>query len=103
MFGDGVAACFRRRSDISVVVVVNNLARLRDTLETNETQVVLIDVTQGIDLDVRSIALQFPEVSLLALGLNEQRQEVISCGSEGFAGYIPRTPRSISFVELLEQ
>lgn len=91
MFGDGLAACFSSRSEISVVAIVNDLARLRDTLETNETQVVLIDVTQGIDLfDVRAIASQFPDVPLLALGLNEQRQEVISCGRKGFAGYIPR-------------
>src|SRR6266700_8091426 len=91
MFGDGLAACFSSRSEISGVAIVNDLARLRDTLETNETQVVLIDVTQGIDLfDVRAIASQFPDVPLLALGLNEQRQEVISCGRKGFAGYIPR-------------
>jgi DNA-binding NarL/FixJ family response regulator len=27
---------------------------------------------------------------LIALGLNEQRQEVISCGRAGYAGYVPR-------------
>jgi DNA-binding NarL/FixJ family response regulator len=91
MFGDGLAACFSSRSEISVLAIVNDLARLRATLETNETQVVLIDVTQGIDLfDVRAIATRFPDVPLLALGLDEQRQEVISCGRKGFAGYIPR-------------
>jgi len=91
MFGDGLTACFSSRSNISVVAVVNDLARLRDTMETTETEVVLIDVTQGIDLfDVRAIATQFPDVPLLALGLNEQRQEVVSCGRKGFAGYIPR-------------
>jgi two-component system, NarL family, nitrate/nitrite response regulator NarL len=91
MFGDGLAACFSSRTEISVVAVVNDLARLRDTLETTETEIVLIDVTQGIDLfDVRAIATQFSDIPLLALGLNEQRQEVISCGRKGFAGYIPR-------------
>jgi two-component system nitrate/nitrite response regulator NarL len=91
MFGDGLAACFSSRSEISVVAVVNDLARLREALEANPAEVVLVDVTQGIDLfDVRSIALQFPDVALLALGLTEQRQEVVSCGRKGFAGYIPR-------------
>jgi DNA-binding NarL/FixJ family response regulator len=91
MFGDGLAACFGNRSDISVVAIVNDLAKLRETLEANDTHVVLIDVTQGIDLfDVRPIAAQFVDIPLLALGLNEQRQEVISCGRQGFAGYIPR-------------
>jgi len=91
MFGDGLAACFRGRSDISVVAIVSDLAKLRETLEANDTHVVLIDVTQGIDLfDMRPIAGKFPDLPLLALGLNEQRQEVISCGRKGFAGYIPR-------------
>jgi len=91
MFGDGLAACFSSRSEISVAAIASDLAILRDSLETNSVDVVLIDVTQGIDLfDVRPIAIQYPDVPLLALGLNEQRQEVISCGCKGFAGYIPR-------------
>jgi DNA-binding NarL/FixJ family response regulator len=53
--------------------------------------VVLIDVTQGIDLyDVRAIAAEWSEVPLVALGLTEQRQEVIRCGRAGFAGYVTR-------------
>lgn len=91
MFGDGLAACFSCRSEICVVAVVNDLAKLREALHANHAQVVLVDVTQGIDLfDVRSIAIQFPDMALLALGLNEQRHEVVSCGRKGFAGYIPR-------------
>jgi DNA-binding NarL/FixJ family response regulator len=46
---------------------------------------------QGIDLyDVRSIAAEHGEVALVALGLNEQRQEVIRCGRAGFVGYVAR-------------
>jgi DNA-binding NarL/FixJ family response regulator len=73
------------------IAVVNDLASLRDTLATTETQVVLIDVTQGIDLfDVRAIAAEWSDVPLVALGLAEQRQEVIKCGRAGFAGYVAR-------------
>lgn len=73
------------------IAVVNDLATLRDKLRTLEAQVVLIDVTQGVDLfDVRAIASEWPDVPLVALGLNEQRQEVIRCGRAGFAGYVPR-------------
>lgn len=73
------------------IAVVNDLATLRDKLRTMEAQVVLIDVTQGVDLfDVRAIASDWPDVPLVALGLNEQRQEVIRCGRAGFAGYVPR-------------
>lgn len=91
LLGDGLAACFSSRADLRAIAVVNDLASLRDKLATTETHVVLIDVTQGIDLfDVRGIAADWPDVLLVALGLNEQRQEVIRCGRAGFAGYIAR-------------
>lgn len=91
LLGDGLAACFRSRPDISVLAVLNDLGDLRDSLATMEAQVVLIDVTQGVDLfDVRAIAADWPEVALVALGLDEQRQEVIRCGRAGFAGYVAR-------------
>jgi len=74
-----------------VLAVVNDLASLRGTLATTDTHVVLIDVTQGIDLfDVRAVTSEWSNVPLVALGLNEQRQEVIRCGRAGFAGYVAR-------------
>jgi DNA-binding NarL/FixJ family response regulator len=73
------------------LAVVNDLAILREMMASTEVDVVLIDVTQGVDLfDVRDIAAQWPDVPLVALGLNEQRQEVIRCGRAGFAGYVAR-------------
>jgi len=91
LLGDGLAACFNSRPDISAVAVVNDLANLRNALATTETQVVLIDVGLGVDLfDVRAIAAEWPDVPLIALCLIEQRQEVIQCGRAGYAGYIPR-------------
>lgn len=91
LLGDGLAACFQSRPGISVLAVVNDLGALREELAAKEVAIVLIDVTQGIDLfDVGAIAAQWPGVALVALGLNEQREEVIRCGRAGFAGYIPR-------------
>ena len=91
LLGEGLAACFSSRPDMRTLAVVNDLASLRDSLATMEVQVVLIDVTQGVDLfDVRAIAAEWSDVALVALGLNEQRQEVIRCGRAGFAGYIAR-------------
>jgi DNA-binding NarL/FixJ family response regulator len=73
------------------IALVNDLASLRDKLSNTETHVILIDVTQGVDLfDVRGVASDWPEIPLVALGLNEQRQEVIRCGRAGFAGYVSR-------------
>jgi two-component system, NarL family, nitrate/nitrite response regulator NarL len=91
LLGDGLAACFHTRADIAVLVVANDLATLRDTLTANAVDAVLIDVTQGIELfDVRDIAAEWPNVALVALGLNEQRDDVIRCGRAGFAGYVAR-------------
>lgn len=91
LLGDGLAACFNTRDDISAVAVVNDLADLRGTLDTNDIQAVLIDVTQGLDLwDVRSVAADWPNVALVAIGLKEQRQEVIQCGRAGYSGYVSR-------------
>jgi two-component system nitrate/nitrite response regulator NarL len=73
------------------LAVINDLANLREIMSSTEVHVVLIDVTQGVDLfDVRDIAACWPEVPLVALGLTEQRQEVIRCGRAGFAGYVAR-------------
>jgi DNA-binding NarL/FixJ family response regulator len=91
LFGDGLAACLGTRPAFTTVAVVNDLARLRELLATTETSVVLIDVSQGLELfDLRAIAVEWPDVALVAVGLNEQRQEVIRCGRAGFAGYVAR-------------
>lgn len=91
LLGDGLAACFNNRPGMNILAVVNDLAALRELLSRAQTDVVLIDVTQGVDLfDVRAIAAEWPNVALVALGLNEQRQEVIRCGRAGFAGYVAR-------------
>ena len=91
ILGDGLASCFSGRAEFTAVAVVSDLASLRSALAATETHVVLVDVTQSIDLvDVRAIAVEWPDIPLVALGLTEQRQEVIKCGRYGFAGYVAR-------------
>lgn len=91
LLGDGLVACFGKRPDLHVVALVDDLRGLRDALASADGGVALIDVTQGVDFaEVQSIALQWPRVALVALGLQERRQEVINCGRAGFAGYVAR-------------
>lgn len=91
LFGDGLAACLLRRPDILLQAVVGDLSHLRGLLDGKATDAALIDVTQGVDLDdVRAAALDYPDVALIALGLDEQRQSVIRCGRAGFRGYVDR-------------
>lgn len=91
LLGDGLSACISRCPQMTVVAVVSDFSLLRSTLAATETDLVLIDVTQGIDLhDVRALAAEYPGKALVALGLTEQRQDVIRCGQAGFTGYISR-------------
>lgn len=91
LLADGLAACFRNHPDSPTVVVVKDIAALRGILGRTEIHVVLVDVTQGVDLyDIRAVAGEWSNVPLVALGLAEQRQEVVKCGRAGFASYVAR-------------
>jgi len=91
MFGEGLAACFCLHPEISLQATVPDLSFIRRTLEAAKADIILVDVTQGIDLDeIRAIALEHSSIALVALGLQEQRQDVIRCGRAGFSGYIAR-------------
>jgi two-component system nitrate/nitrite response regulator NarL len=103
LMGDGLSACFRGLAYIDLRAVVSDLAALRAALMVSPPSLVLIDVTQGVDLyDVRSIAAEWPNVPLVALGLIEQRQQVIRCGRAGFTGYVPRDASADSLCGALE-
>nr|WP_315249419.1 response regulator transcription factor [uncultured Duganella sp.] len=91
LLGEGLAACCQQHPDIAVTAVVNDLATLGQILSLSVVDLVLIDVTQGVDLyDVRTIAAERRGVALVAFGLTEQRHEVVRCGRAGFTGYIAR-------------
>lgn len=91
LFGDGLAACLRQQDDIVLQGIFSDLGALRCALAAMPANVALIDVTQGIDLDeIRSTAVGYPDIALVALGLLEQRQDIIRCGRAGFIGYVER-------------
>jgi DNA-binding NarL/FixJ family response regulator len=91
LFGEGLAACINRRPGMSVLAVISDLESLRVQLSSSDVQLVLVDVTQGVDLfDLRAISHERNEVRFVALGLIEQRQAVIQCGRSGFSGYVAR-------------
>jgi DNA-binding NarL/FixJ family response regulator len=91
LFGDGLGACISSRAGISVDAVVNDFGTLRARLEAAHVDIVLIDVTHTVNpFDIRGIAERWPDVKLVALGLPEQKQEIIKAGRAGFAGYVSR-------------
>jgi len=103
LLGDGLSACFREHCNVQLRCVVSDLAALREFLAQAPPDLVLVDVTQGVDLyDVRSIAADWPDIPLVALGLVEQRQQVIRCGRAGFTGYISRDASAAALCSALE-
>jgi len=112
MLGEGLERCLSACSDMTVAGVISDFAQLRAVLECVQTAspseslnapspngsakpspiLVLIDVTQGIDLDeVRRLATDYcPTVALLALGLKSQHQDVVRAGRAGFSAFVPR-------------
>lgn len=91
LMGESLDRCLSARDDIVVVKTVEKFSALREVLSTADIDLVLVDVTQGIDLDeVRALAVDYPNLTLLALGLREHRSDVIRHGRAGFSGYIPR-------------
>ncbi|KIU49000.1 LuxR C-terminal-related transcriptional regulator [Bradyrhizobium elkanii] len=98
LFSEGLTSSFQDHAEFAIEAAASDLAGLRVALETSSVNVILIDVTQGIDLDeVRVIASQNADIALVALGLNEDRRDVVRCGRAGFSGYISR---NASFDEL---
>ena len=91
LLGGGLADCLNRRPDVCVHAVLEDIPALRAALVTLHVDIVLIDATQGIDSDaIRAFAMDHPDIPLVALGLREQRQDVIRCGRAGFFGYVSR-------------
>jgi DNA-binding NarL/FixJ family response regulator len=91
LFGDGLAACLRQQDDIVLQGIFSDFRLLRHALAAIPANAALIDVTQGIDLgEIRGIAVEYPDIALVALGLREQRQDIIRCGRAGFTGYLER-------------
>ncbi|MEK6257816.1 MAG: hypothetical protein AABP62_04270 [Planctomycetota bacterium] len=52
---------------------------------------------------MRATAAQWLDVVLIALGINERRQEVISTGRVGYAGYVPRDAAIGTLCKMLEE
>jgi DNA-binding NarL/FixJ family response regulator len=90
LFGEGLIGCFDRTEGITVEALVSDFVALRRAY-CAQTDLVLIDVSSGFDPEeVRAIAAERPGLTLVALGLREQRDDVIRCGQAGFAAYVPR-------------
>ncbi len=91
LFGDGLASFLNTRQDTTVVVVAQNFSALFEAMTQSKIDLALVDVTQGIDVEIiRTLASNYPTVTLLAIGLSANQKEIVRCGRAGFAGYVFR-------------
>jgi len=91
LLGESLATCFNSGGDIRVLSTVADWTTLERHLTESNADLVIVDVTHGIDLNaMRPFVRQHPRQLFLALGLREQREEVVNCGRAGFVGYVAR-------------
>ena len=102
LLADGLSACFEKHTSIRLRGVASGFGQLRGLIAQVSPQLLLIDVTHGIELaEVRAIAQENEQLALVALGLLEQRQPVIRCGRAGFSGYVSREATAEQLCEAL--
>jgi two-component system, NarL family, nitrate/nitrite response regulator NarL len=91
LFGEALEHCVGTTQGVALLKVLASLDELRKALLETPAQVVLLDVTQGIDFhSVSELAGQYPQIAFIALGLPEQTSHIIRAGTSGFAGYVAR-------------
>lgn len=91
LFRDGLTAVLARINPVPQLATEVDITALYGCSSDERPDVVLIDVTQDIDLEeVGLVAAKWPDLPLVALGLLERREEIIRHGRAGFAGYVVR-------------
>ncbi|RSU72012.1 DNA-binding response regulator [Sphingomonas sp. S-NIH.Pt3_0716] len=92
LLGECVAHSLMTRDSALDVLLTGTIADLSDLMARGlRFDVAILDLTQGVDLDaVRAFHRRYPDLALLALGLEEQEQAVVAHGSAGFGCYVRR-------------
>jgi two-component system, NarL family, nitrate/nitrite response regulator NarL len=91
LLGESLTAWMRTLPDVRVTDIAGDCTELTTVAPATRPQVVLIDVTQGLDAAaVRVVVARCPELPLLALGVPEHDEAIIGCVRAGFLGYVPR-------------
>jgi two-component system nitrate/nitrite response regulator NarL len=91
LFRDCLAAALGSMQPVPEVVAEVSITVLHHRSVGELPDVVLVDVTQDIGIEeVARVAAKWPNLRLLALGLLEHREEVVSHGRAGFVSYLAR-------------
>lgn len=91
LLGESLHGFLAGQAGVGCVDIAATPGAAHQLLRARQYQVVLVDIAQvGDEGSIRALAMEWPRVALLALGLEEQREAIIRCGRSGFSGYVPR-------------
>ena len=90
VFGEGLAASLAMFDDVSVCGVILAADVLAKHLAPGVPEVLLVDVSsQQAVIDARLVGERWPGIALVALGLADDPDNVVSCAKAGFSAYVP--------------
>lgn len=91
IFREGLAELLKKEKEIKVMGLVGNGSEVKDALNTNEINVVLMDITMGetngieLTAEVKNI---YPDLKVLALSMHEEKNYIVKMLEAGASGYI---------------
>jgi DNA-binding NarL/FixJ family response regulator len=91
LYRDGLAEVLSQQPDVYVVGTADRLPAGLPVMRDSAPEVALVDLgtPDGMAL-LRELAIVFPGVRVVALGLPETESDVVACAEAGAAGFVPR-------------
>ncbi|HMN44649.1 MAG TPA: response regulator transcription factor [Povalibacter sp.] len=91
LLGESLASSLMGQPGILSVEIATSVHVVHELLRARPCHVVLVDISQiADDRSIRELAAEWPSMSLLAFGLEEQSEAIVRCGRSGFTSYVPR-------------
>jgi two-component system nitrate/nitrite response regulator NarL len=103
LYCDGVANLLRSDERCVVLCVAYTVAEALARLGSASPDTVLVDIgmTGGCEI-ISTITHNRPGIRVVALGVDENRDNIIRCAEAGAAGYVPRTASVEELVAILQ-
>lgn len=103
LYREGLAALLAEDGRLEVVGTANGEAEAVESLRRDPVEVMLLDMSApGALSTVRRIFEGFPQTRVVALGISEERAQVLACAEAGVSGYVCRDSSVGEVVETAE-
>lgn len=100
LYREGLVRILAGEPCVASVLTAHSGADAVEVLSRDATKVALIDLALAGALEtVRMLRARFPEVRFVALGVQDEQQQVVDCAEAGMIGYVCRTGSAADLVE----